>query len=143
MTEVADDDELLRRIHNRADFLVWHADLGRWIPSLAGLRFDPDGMSVFLQRLLQQHGASAVDVSTLGGTNAEELVYGVAAAFARHAGFHVAASANSDTPIGYAHASVVKPAGMAKPEFRAARTDLAEVMDCVHGEPDPGDPPAS
>lgn len=143
MTDVFDDDQLLRRVLNREDFLEWHGDLGRWIPSLAGLQFDPDGMSVFIRRLLEMAGRNASEVASLGGTKPAELVFAVEAATARSAGFDAEHSPNDTTPIGFAHGSVTRPPGVSKPDFRDMRTDVAVAMDCILGLPIGEPPPGS
>lgn len=140
MADVGDDDRLLRRIFDREDYLEWHDDLGRFVPSLAGVRFDPDGMSVFVERMLNDRGRSRNDVATIGGTKAAELVFGMRAGDARVLTFDVAHSANDETPIGFAHASVMPPDGQSKPE-RAMRTDLAMLMTCLVGTPSIQPPP--
>lgn len=140
VADVLDDNELLRRVLNREDFLEWHSDLGRWIPSLAGLKFDPDGMSVFVRQMLEEVGRQVAEVSSLGGTKNAELVYGVEAGTARAAGFGVEHSPNEETPIGFAHGSVIRPPQTSKSDFRDMRADVAERMVCLHGTPI-GEPP--
>lgn len=70
MAQLHGDDELLRRVLNRLDFLVWDDDTERWLPSLAGIRFDPDGMSTFVLRLLAR-GLRANRWSTTDGNDRE------------------------------------------------------------------------
>lgn len=118
--DVQDGDALLRRVLDREDYLEWHADEQRWVPSLAGLRFDLDGMSTFVEEFLNSRGDAASDVATLGGLSQEELVYSVVALALRDAGMRVAASPNDETTIGYAHASVFPPPGLSKPDARRA-----------------------
>lgn len=140
MDDVGDEAALLRRVLDREDFLEWHADGQRWVPSLAGLRFDPDGMSTFVEQVLNSRGDAASDVATLGGSSPEELVYSVVALAVRHAGMRVAASPNDKTTIGYAHASVLPPPDLTKSDLREARSDMSLLMRCVHGQPSPTPP---
>lgn len=140
MADVVDDDLLLRRVFDREDFLEWNDDLGRFVPSLAAVQFDPDGMSVFVERVLIGGGRSRMDVATIGGTKPAELVYRVHAKAVRVLTFGVALSENNETPIGFAHASVTSAQGQSKPS-RAMRTDLAGLMTCVVGTPSIQPPP--
>jgi hypothetical protein len=48
------------------------------------------------------------------------------------AGFSAELSPNEDTPIGYAHASILKPS-LTREDERQARTALASRMVLVHG----------
>jgi hypothetical protein len=131
---IGPDDRLLRRVLNLPDYLEWHDDFRQWVPSLAGIRFDSDGMSVFLRRLLEARSHSAIDVQTLGGTNDNPaVVYQFEAAAATDAGFRSEHSPNEDTPIGYAHASILKPDELPRMEERKARARLAASMILIHG----------
>ncbi|MEX2557778.1 MAG: hypothetical protein WEB06_19370 [Actinomycetota bacterium] len=137
IVEVSPQDVLLRRVLHRADYLEWHADFGRWVPSLAGVRFDPDGMSAFLHHLLEMQQHDASDVRSLGGTSDKPaIVYEFTAQAAEDVGFTAEHSPNNDTPIGYGHASVTKPAALLRQDERKARTDLATRMNLVFGEVD-------
>lgn len=130
------DERFFRRVLHRIDYFEWHDDLGRWVPSLAGVRFDPDGMSTFVPRLLQQRGHGRADVCTLGGTNPKTaVVYEFDGKAVAEVGFGAEHSPNQDTPIGYAHASVLKPS-LAREDERRARTTLASRMVLVHGNVD-------
>ena len=143
MTSVplTDDDRLVRRVLDRHDFLVWHADEGRWIPSLAGIKFDPDGMSTFVLRLLMLRCHGAKEVASFAGTKSEELAFEVLGAEALRLGFETKHSPDTSTPIGYAHSSVVRPDGLDKSEWRALRSDLARAFECVYGTPSLEPPP--
>jgi hypothetical protein len=100
------------------------------VPSLAAIRFDPDGMSTFHSGLLQDGGHSPGDVQTMCGTKPESaVVYGVDGRKVDQAGFDAEHSPNNETEIGYAHVSVI-PRGALE---RRARSDLAALMDVVHG----------
>jgi hypothetical protein len=115
--EVSPTDALLRRVLHRPDYLEWHEDFGRWVPSLAGVRFDPDGMSVFLRHLLEAQQHDAGDVRSLGGTSDKPaVVYECTAGAVQDVGFSTQHSPNEDTPIGYAHASVLKPPALSRQE---------------------------
>lgn len=128
---------LLRRVLKRADFLEWHADLDRWVPPLAAVRFDPDGMSTFVRRLLEDHDDGPAGVVTLGGTNDKPAVaYQFHLEAAADLGYRTSHTPNRDILIGYAHASVQRPTGLSPGDLRAARTELASRMDLVHGEID-------
>ena len=130
------DDTFLRRVLHSANFLEWHDDLDRWVPTLAGVRFDPDGMSTFVPRLLAEGGHGAAEVSTLGGTSEKRsVVYEFETLAVQEVGFSARLSPNNETPIGYAHASIEKPA-MTRDGERKARTDLATRMSRVYGEID-------
>lgn len=132
---IAPHDRLLRRVLHNANFLEWHYDLSRWVPSLAAVRFDPDGMSAFLRRLLEDHGLDAGEVATLGGTSHKPaVVYEFGAQAATAIGYATEHTPNDDTPIGYAHASILAAGGMPRPEVRKARTELANSMTIVHGD---------
>ena len=142
MAQLQGDDQLLRRVLNRLDFLVWDDDEERWLPSLAGIRFDPDGMSAFILRLLRARGAGSGDVATLGDTRSGALVFSTIVDSIEGLGFTVRETPNDATPIGHAHASVEAPAGLSPAAWRAVRTDLAAIMTCVHGAPAPERPGA-
>jgi hypothetical protein len=130
---LAFDDTFLRRVLHRADFVEWHEDFDCWVPSLAGVRFDPDGMSAFVSRLLSRRAQGPAEVSTLGGTSDKlAVVYEFDGAAARDSGFDASLSPNDDTPIGHAHASLQKPT-LTKSQERVARTRLAARMTLVHG----------
>lgn len=131
--DVAPNDALLRRVINRADFLEWHADWGRWIPSAGAVKFDPDGMSAFVERFLQERGQGAAAVGTAGGTKAPEPVFAVRADHARALDFGVAHTRDDRSSIGYAHASVTRPEGQSTGDFKSARSQLAQSMTLVHG----------
>lgn len=133
MSDLADDDELLRRII-AAQQVAWHADQQRWVPTLAGVRFDPDGMSTFCDRMLTERGDGPVSVATGGGRKSEELAYGVRVEDAGSLGFETEYTPDELTPIGYAHSSVIRPDGLNTGDFKALRTDLAERMQLRHGE---------
>ncbi|MGQ0832667.1 MAG: hypothetical protein ACT4OV_13420, partial [Microthrixaceae bacterium] len=141
VVEVVDEDVLLRRVFDREGYLEWHDDLGRFVPSLAGVQFDPDGMSTFIDRVLLAGGDGRDSVATIGGVKSEELVYAVRAGDVRNLGLGVEHTPNDETPIGYAHASVTPPDGTKKPD-RGTRNDLAAAMTCVFGEPTVTRPPA-
>jgi hypothetical protein len=127
-------DTFLRRVLHSTNFLEWHDDFNRWVPTLAGVRFDPDGMSAFVSRLLGERGHGPADVSTLGGTSDKRaVVYEFDQAAVSEAGFTVSLSPNDDTPIGYAHASIEKPT-MTREAEREARTKLAARMSLVFGK---------
>lgn len=133
--EVSPADALLRRVLHRPDYLEWHEDFGRWVPSLAGVRFDPDGMSVFVRHLLEVQQDDPSDVRSLGGTSDKPaVVYEFTAQAVEDVGFSTQHSPNDDTPIGYAHASVLKPPALARQDERKARTALAASMSLVVGE---------
>jgi len=118
---------------HRADYFEWHDDLDRWVPSLAGVRFDPDGLSAFVPRLLRQRGHGPADVCTLGRTSEKPAVaYEFDGQAVAHVGFSAEHSPNEDTPIGYAHASILKPS-LTRVDDRQARTALASRMVLVHG----------
>ena len=122
---------------HRSDYLVWHDDFDRWVPSLAGIQFDPDGMSAFLRHQLEERDHGAEDVRSLGGTSDKPaVVYEFPASNVTDVGFSTHHSPNEDTPIGYAHASVVKPGALPRKEDRAARTALATTMNLLLGEID-------
>jgi hypothetical protein len=126
-------DRFLRRVLHRPDQLEWHDDLRRWVPSLASVRFHPDGMSVFVRRLLEERHHGPADVNTLGDTNHKAaVVYQFDLAAVTDVGFSAHHSPNHDTAIGYAHASIVKP-DLARADERRARTTLAAGMALVHG----------
>lgn len=126
-------DRFLRRVLHRADHLEWHDDFDRWVPALAGVRFDPDGMSVFVRRLLEDRNQGEVDVSTLGGSNDKHaVVYEFNRVDVATVGFSAEHSPNDDTSIGYAHASIIKPE-LARDDERRARTALAASMVLVYG----------
>lgn len=128
VTAIARDDHLLRRVLNRSDYLEWHDDFNRWIPSLASVRFDPDGMSAFVARLLMESQQGPEEVSTLGGTSSKPaVVYEVELSAVEECGFTAKLSPNEDTPIGHAHSSIPSP-GLASEDERSARTDLAGRM---------------
>lgn len=130
---ISRDDRFLRRVPHRVDYFEWHDDLGRWVPSLAGVRFDPDGLSAFVSRLLQQRGHGPAEVCTLGRTSEKAAVaYEFDVQVVADIGFAAAYSPNEDTPIGYAHASILKPT-LAREDERQARTTLASRMALVHG----------
>lgn len=143
MANLRRDDELLRRVLDRPDFLMWHDDEGRWVPSLAGVRFDPDGMSVFVLRLLEANRRGPADVATLGGTKSEQLVFAASTSSIEELGFTAQHTPNNLTPIGDAHASVKPPPDVPQAAFRALRTDLATALRCVHGTPSLTPPPAT
>ncbi len=126
-------DRFLRRVLHRPDHLEWHDDFGRWVPSLAGVRFDPDGLSVFVRRLLEERNHGEADVSTLGDlSHKPAVVYEFDLAAVTAVGFSAEQSPNDDTAIGYAHASIIKPE-IARADERRARTALASSMVLVHG----------
>lgn len=138
---LVESDLLLRRVPNRADFLEWHDDLGRWIPSAAALRFDRDGMSVFVERLLLARLDTAAQVASLGGTREKPaLVYGAQVARVETIGFSTEESPNEDIPIGYAHGSVYPPSHVDRFTLKGLRVDLAVAMALKHGEPQPRPP---
>lgn len=132
---VAGDQPLLRRALHREDHLVWHPDFKRFVPTLAALQFDHDGMSVFLRGALEDRGHGPADVSTLGGTNMKPaVVYQFLTQVAQHLGFAALSSSNDETVIGYAHVSVIDRTRRSNADLRAARSDLASVMSKVYGE---------
>jgi hypothetical protein len=133
--QISPQDRLLRRVLHRADYLEWHEDFGRWVPALAGVRFDPDGMSAFVRRLLAARQHDESDVRTLGGTSDKPaVVFEFSTQAVEDVGFTAEHSPNEDTPIGYAHASVIKPLGLSRQDERRARTALAANMTLVFGE---------
>lgn len=131
--DVAPDDALLRRVINRADFLEWHADWGRWIPSAGAVKFDPDGMSTFVERFLHEAGGSAAAVGTAGGSKVPEPVFAVTAHRGRSLDFEVSHTPDDRSSIGHAHASVTRPDGQSTGDFKSARSQLAQSMTLVHG----------
>lgn len=124
---------MLRRVIDRPNFLEWHADFGRWIPAAGAVRFDPDGMSTYVERFLVEAGDAVADVGTIGGTKNAEPVFSVPAETARTVGFGVDHTPDERTPIGYAHASITRPDGQSDPDHKAARSRLAQSMALVHG----------
>lgn len=143
MADLRDDDELLRRVVNRQDFLVWHDDEGRWVPSLAGIRFDPDGMSVFVLRILAANGYRPADVATLGETKPDELVFAAPTSAVEQLGFTAQHTPNKQTPIGDAHASINSPPQVPRAALRALRSELATALHCTYGTPAPAAPPGA
>lgn len=133
MADLADDDELLRRIIADQQ-IVWNDDQQRWVPALSGVRFDPDGMSTYCDRLLAERGEGPAQVATGGGLKTEELAFAVIVEDAHSLGFGTHHSPDEETSIGYAHSSVVRPDGLSKNDFKALRTDLAERMTLRHGD---------
>ncbi len=131
--DITSDDALLRRVINRADFLEWHADLERWVPATGAVRFDPDGMSTYVERFLREAGDSAADVGTMGGSKDPEPVFSVTVEQACLLDFAVSQTPDDRTPIGYAHASVERPSGQFTGDFKSARSQLAQSMRLVHG----------
>jgi hypothetical protein len=128
---IADDDELMRRVKDREDFLVWHADRDEWLPTLAGVRFDPDGMSTYSSGLLLGNGQSAADV--VSGSSAD-LVYGCDVARTRALGFDAQHTPDADeSGVGHAHCSITFDPGWAKQAQKAQRRALAKCMHLVHG----------
>lgn len=142
MSPVSDNDAVLRRVIHRDDFLEWDHDEERWIPSFAAIRFDGDGMSVFIQRLLENEMMSVADVADLGGTKPPELVFSILAGVIRSLNGGVEHTPNQETAIGFAHASVAGPPDADRQHFKSFRTALARLMSCDHGvvtlSPPPG-----
>jgi len=134
------DDELLRDVPLKEGFFEWDGRSGRWIPALAAMHFDPDGLSTFVERMLILNGHSVADVSNRGGTvDRDSVIYSVRnqAALTYYDTSH---TPNLDSPIGYAHSSIMKKQSMTSKQHKNARRSLAPLMRCVYGEV-PFEPP--
>lgn len=140
--ELEPEDLLLRDVPLKQGLLEWDGRQQRWIPALAAMSFDPDGLSTFVERILLRGGHSIEDVTTRGGVvDRDSVVYAVRNDEVLKS-YDTAHTPNEETPIGYAHSSIIKKAGMGKSEHRRARIGLAPQMECVYGDvpfsPPPG-----
>lgn len=119
-----DDDEILyRRVLNRPDMVTHDENLGRWTPLNAAVRFDPDGMSVYLDSLLRSGGVGPPEVAS---ERSGSVVFAVTALGARSLELGV-----QHTPAGpqhefvaYAHGSIVGDPEWSDAELRSRRNQL-------------------
>lgn len=134
------EDELLRDVPLKEGLFEWDGRSGRWIPALAAMHFDPDGLSTFVERMLISNGHSVADVPSRGGVvERASTVYSVRND-AASTYYDTGHTPNSDSPIGYAHSSIMKKDGMTRKQHNDARRLLAPLMRCVYGEV-PFEPP--
>lgn len=100
-------ETLHRRVLNTRDCLVYDENLRRYRPTSVGFKIDPDGMSVYRQSVLADHGLGpdAVAASGRGG-----LVYSFTAGEVRGESFGVVGDpvVPDVQPVDRAHA-LVKP----------------------------------
>ena len=138
---VADDERLLRRVVVNANTRSWDDNLRRWLPSTAGFKIDPDGVSVYRTALLSAAGRGAADVAA---HDLPAAVFEVLASDATHEQLDVLADPQPDPEtIGFAHALVTFPDEGASAKKRRLRRLLAKAT-IVHGaEIWPMEPPAS
>lgn len=138
------DDLLLRGVPLNVNLLDYDHRQGRWLPALAAMSFDPDGLSVFVARILERKGDSAADVPGRGlDPGARGAVFAAINEDLEEVGYSTRHTPNDDTPIGYAHGSVERPAAMSNSDHKAARRRLAPKMMLVVGNLDefPTPPP--
>jgi len=127
---VADDERLLRRVVVNANTRSWDGNFGRWLPSTAGFKIDPDGVSVYRTVLLSATGRVAADVAVHYLPSA---VFEVLAGDARHEQLDIVADPQTEPEaIGFAHALVTFPDEGPSAKKRRLRRLLVKAT-IVHG----------
>ncbi|MDE0117197.1 MAG: hypothetical protein OXT07_11325 [bacterium] len=122
-SKIADGEILYRRVLDREDMVVHDENLQRWTPRNAALRFDPDGMSVYLAGVLAERGIGPAQVAAL---RTGSIVFSVTAAEARQEGLgvtHTPAGPPSD-PVAFAHGSICRDPQWSDRELRERRNRL-------------------
>lgn len=126
---IADDDELLRRVHPN-NGLIYNQNTGAYSVSSAALR-DPDGkgeISVYATRLLPK-GTGPRD---LAAYRPGQALFAFQAVHARRVGFDVEHRPEQDPgPFASAHCNLVTPGAWGKQAFREARDKLLDHLHFV------------
>jgi hypothetical protein len=132
---IDDDARLLRRVLADENQHEWHSDHGRWVPALAAVSFDNDGMSVYVREILEALGGGLADVAKPSRKGTPSVAYQVTARAVRAEGYAVTHTPDEqDDRIGRAHGSASKPTKMSDNEHRLARLRLLPLLVPVYGE---------
>lgn len=119
-----DDDEILyRRVLDRADMVTRDENLGRWTPVNAAVRFDPDGMSVYLDSILRSGGVGPAEVAA---EREGSVVFSVPARAPRSLDLgvrHTPAGPEGE-PVAYAHGAIVGDPEWSDADLRSRRNRL-------------------
>jgi len=137
--ELPDDDQVWRRFISSPNHRTWDSDVGRYIPNLGDLQFDPE-MSTYWRQHLRMHGKGPSSV--LEGDSRYDLVGQLAINQVRGEGFPVEQTPHQESPIGCAHVSIYWPPESIQPghkepfrdQRKLLRTKLAHGLTWVHGE---------
>ena len=120
---IGDDDLLHRRVLDREDMVVVDDTLQRWTPLNAAIRFDPDGMSVYLDSVLAASGRGPAAVAA---QRSGSIVFSVKASEPRSLGLgvlHTPAGPRTD-PVAFAHGVIVGDPVWSDAELRRRRNRL-------------------
>lgn len=128
---IDDHEQLLRRVLDREDMVVHDDNLGRWTPLNSAIRFDPDGMSIYLNSILVGAGAGA---DVVASTRSGSVVFAVLAGEARSVGLGVLHTPTGPDAVGSAHGSIVGDQGWSDAELRSRRNSLRTKFVLFWGE---------
>lgn len=120
---IGDDDLLHRRVLNRKDMVAFDDNLQRWTPLTAAIRFDPDGMSVYLNSVLTASGRGPEAVAA---QRSGSIVFSVKASEPRSLDLgvlHTPAGPPTD-PVAFAHGVIVGDPSWPDAELRRRRNRL-------------------
>ena len=119
-----DDEEILyRRVLDRDDMVTMDENLGQWTPLNAAVRFDPDGMSVYLDSILRSGGVGPAEVAA---EREGSVVFSVPAHAPRSLGLgvcHTPAGTERER-VAYAHGSIVGDPQWSDADLRRRRNRL-------------------
>lgn len=120
---ISDDDDLLRRVPQDPNFVVWDEQTGAERPATGSFRIDDDGVSVYLLsalRDLPDPCMSVADSDPQRPGRCIELSVGAC----RDRGMGVARDPVDEPPLGPAHALILAHADVGK---RRLQKQLAEI----------------
>lgn len=120
---IGDDDLLHRRVLGRGDMIAFDSNLQRWTPLNAAIRFDLDGMSVYLDSVLSASGLGPTDVAA---QRVGSIVFSVKASEPRSLDLgvlHTPAESLTD-PVAFAHGVIVGDPAWPDAELRQRRNRL-------------------
>jgi hypothetical protein len=138
--ELPIEDRLWRRFSSSPNHRTWDDDLGRWLPNLGDLQFNPE-LSTYWRQHLRMHGKGPL--SLLDASAAYDLVGELTIGEIQMQGFPVRQSPDDeDSSKGCAHVSVYWPPGSipqgqhqpTKDQRKLLRTQLARELVWVHGD---------
>jgi hypothetical protein len=126
---INDDEPLLRRAPNRPEYIAIDVLTGEARMTMAALKFDPDGISVYRQQVLQTLGLDPADIRT----KPDQYVFAFTAEAVREVpGWDVAFTPESCPEVERAHSSVVhelaRPPKPAKEALRIALIAVARPL---------------
>lgn len=130
---LSDESILLRSVIHDPEYIHPDHNTGGWILDNKSLPFNHGNESAFCEHLLTEIGATAQDVEIHGGRRQPRVVYRLSVGAARRLTIDATHTPNRDTPIGYAHADIVKPNGFSRRELRDVKQHLFRSMDLADG----------